>query len=357
MSTVIAVHGGAGLHTSDTEKAVKRACSRAVKQALRRAQEIDAASALELVEQAIMILEDDPCLNAGLGSNLTLDGTVECDASLMDDKSFGAVAAVAGIRNPIQLARLVHRYSLNHDPIGRIPPLTLVGDGALRFASKHSDIATVPPGSLITPKAFQDYSKWKSRLLSNSDGDLDGYREVIQDTVGAVALHGGRLAAGVSSGGILLKHPGRLGEGATFGAGCWAENYKPSTTRLKASACSLSGAGEQIIRTDLARSLGTDLGQEDIDVHQVLQLLLQDKFWKPCIEGGDVQPNAGVLLLTLDDEDKPRLWCAFTTPSMAIAYVSSTGLGKPTAMILRREEAHVRLDAQVPHIFITSISL
>lgn len=55
------------------------------------------SSALDAVISSISVLEKDACLNAGYGSNLTIDGLVECDASLMNDSGeFGGVGAVSG---------------------------------------------------------------------------------------------------------------------------------------------------------------------------------------------------------------------------------------------------------------------
>jgi len=87
-------------------------------------------------------------------------------------------------------------------------------------------------------------------------------------------------------------------------------------------ACSVSGAGEHIIRTALARSVGEAFMMfEDADPHDILHRTLVEIFWNPCRNRGEPSPNAGMILLT--KSETVRLWCAFTTPSMAIAYASS----------------------------------
>lgn len=120
----VAVHGGAGYHGVVSEQSVKSALKRACARAL-RGSPLDDSSALSIVEQAIAILEDDECLNAGYGSNLTIDGTVECDAAIMDGLSgdFASVGAVPGLKNPIKLASVLLRHSREPDSLGRIRPM------------------------------------------------------------------------------------------------------------------------------------------------------------------------------------------------------------------------------------------
>ena len=205
-------------------------------------------------------LEDDPSFNAGLGSNLTLDGTVECDAAIMNSESgaFGSVGAVSGmfhtcnksvsflrigVKNPIRLARAILDYSQIPDPLGRIPPLcvstsaytrlislfrTLVSAGAVKFASRHApQVDIVPTESLVSSEARKRWNYWKEQYGKELGPDEHGCHD-IQDTVGAVAWSSSEnIAAGVSrliridlltkaqrvcSGGLLLKHPGRVGE-------------------------------------------------------------------------------------------------------------------------------------------------
>ncbi|EIN11582.1 N-terminal nucleophile aminohydrolase [Punctularia strigosozonata HHB-11173 SS5] len=227
---VVAVHGGAGFHDPKHDKVIKEnmkaACSRGIDLLSNGSQVIDA------VEGSISMLEDTECFNAGYGSNLTWDGGVECDASLMEGTTcaFGAVGAVSGIKNPITAARRVLEHSGVQDRLGRIPPLLLVSAGAHNYAASRGCLV-IPPNELVSTRAQEEWKYWKILAQSNDTGDpIHGGAgpsrpsglDLRQDTVGAVALSEKGVAAGVSSGGLLLKMPGRIGEAAVFGAGCWA---------------------------------------------------------------------------------------------------------------------------------------
>ncbi|KAJ7838696.1 asparaginase [Mycena leptocephala] len=394
MRCYVIVHGGAGEHSKNSEPEVKKALRLACTQVLNSAasSENGKISALDLVERAIVSLEDSPLLNAGYGSNLTLSGTVECDASLMDGLTadFGSVGAVSGIKNPIRLARRILEHARVPDPLGRIPPLTLVSTGAYAFAQVGA------AESLVTPRAKKQWERWKARLDSGSSAsssssstslsapiavdidtadDEDLPIDALQDTVGALAFIGpsaenAQIASGVSSGGILLKHPGRIGEAAVFGAGCWAQAPESTSTggrrRRMGMACSVSGAGEYIVRANLARSIADALNKAsdaaedvDVDVHEVLQRVLAEEFWIPSRSPSNPDPSAGVILLTIEEDEDgeltARLWCAFTTPSMAIAYATSENPnGK--ALILRRPTAIESRANDRPRIFVTGFS-
>lgn len=118
------------------------------------------------------------------------------------------------MKNPIRLARRILEHSRTPDSLGRIPPLTLVSTGAHAFA-RSAGLDLVPPESLIAPRAQKQWGVWKARLDAPLDASMEeGTQNAFQDTVGAVAFVGasGELASGVSSGGILLKYPGRIGE-------------------------------------------------------------------------------------------------------------------------------------------------
>ncbi|TFK44390.1 asparaginase [Crucibulum laeve] len=387
MPAYVAVHGGAGVHSRKHEKEIKKALRDACTNALSAVRLTPTmTTGLAMVETAICALEDDPCLNAGYGSNLTLNGTVECDAAIMSgsSKDFGSIGAVAGVKNPIRLASLVLEHSRRPDRLGRLPPLTLASEGARAFAASHPDRVTlVTPESLITPGAQGNWKKWKERLDAPSPavGEVtrtNGIKHV-QDTVGAVVCADDGLAAGVSrygilyflvvgsyrisSGGILLKYPGRVGEAAVYGAGCWAEQ---KSTKI-GMACSVSGAGEHVVRAMLARRTSEALVAAaaegaDVDPHEILRHALVEDFWKPANERGEPDPWAGVLLLITEENEEggvsARLWCAFTSPSMAIAY-ASLECPKPKALILRRPEANsaTAASSKEPQVFITALSL
>ncbi|KAH9832184.1 nucleophile aminohydrolase [Rhodofomes roseus] len=359
---IVAVHGGAGVHSPASDTHVKKTMKIACRKALLRLQESN--SALDAVQEAVSSLEDDDCLNAGYGSNLTSNGTVECDASIMcgTTGAFGSVGAASGIKHPVKLARSVLEYSRRPDPLGRIAPLMLVADGALQFA-RSQGIAIVPPGTLVTPRAKEEWERWTTVLNSVSSSETIGGCSAdecpvlqtqvcapslvatdhsslhdVQDTVGAVACDAeGSFSAGVSSGGLLLKHPGRIGEAAMYGSGCWAAGL--SHGDVCGAACSVSGAGEHITRAALARSVVEALEVSDVDTHETIRRMLLDNLRAARHGQEEGLPQAGILLLIRERVSEgtsvPRLWCAFTTESMAIAYASSLD-PKPKALILRR---------------------
>jgi taspase (threonine aspartase 1) len=243
-------------------------------------------------------------------------------------------------------------------------PSTLASVGARTFAAAHDPaLVLVPEESQKSPKARDEWSKWKSRLSTPTqshlgdatiDTDTDDERPM-QDTVGAVVMSSEDSAAGVSSGGILLKIPGRVGEAAVFGAGCFAAKRTDPPELWRRIACSVSGTGEQIVRAALAKTLCESFIQskdEDVDVHTLIETSLS-----PCINTQQHPSaiDAGVLLITQVADSTPRLWCAFTTDSMAVAYMSSNQT-QPQVDILRKPARSSSRSTSAP-IFITSFKL
>ena len=222
MEPVLIVHGGAG-DVSQADPDGARAVAGCIV-AARAGYEILArgGSALDAVTEAVRVLEDDPQFNAGTGSVLNLDGEVECDASVMTgDGRAGAVAAVRDVRNPVRLARLVMEQT---------PHVLLAGVGAERFAAAQGAERTAP-GGLVTDPMRERWRAARARLTPGRGGG----------TVGCVARdRDGRLAAATSTGGTLLKLPGRVGDSAVIGAGTYADDA--------AGAVSCTGAGEAFIK-------------------------------------------------------------------------------------------------------------
>jgi beta-aspartyl-peptidase (threonine type) len=222
---VILVHGGAWA-VPDGEKephldGVRRAVS-AGWDVLSRG-----GSALDAVVEAVRLMESNPALNAGRGSVLNRDGEVEVDAGIMDGETLaaGAVASVQGVENPIELARKVMEST---------PHVMLVGPGAASFA-RHQGIATCDPTDLVVPRERSRWEATKKKACLQNPGD----------TVGAVACdEKGCVAAGTSTGGSLMKHPGRVGDSPVVGAGLYADN--------QLGAASSTGWGEGSIRVVLA---------------------------------------------------------------------------------------------------------
>jgi beta-aspartyl-peptidase (threonine type) len=214
------VHGGAGADPAEGEEL--RAGVQAAVLAGWRVLAED-GRALDAIEAAVRVLEDHPHFNAGHGSALTAAGTVEMDASLMegDRLNCGAVAGVSRVAHPITLARRVLDDGQH---------VLLIGEGAHAFAQSVG-VPARDPAALVTDR--------QRRRLAAHAADSRG-------TVGAVALdRHGTVAAATSTGGMVGKRPGRVGDSALIGCGTYADST------LGGVSC--TGSGEAIIRVVLAR--------------------------------------------------------------------------------------------------------
>jgi L-asparaginase / beta-aspartyl-peptidase len=223
MKWAIIVHGGA--HTIPPEKVEphKVGCLRAVDAGVALLEK--GGSALEAVEAAIRVLEDDPTFNAGHGSMLNTDGEAEMDAAIMEGEHLdaGGVAAIQGVRHPISVARRV----LDSDTV------LLSGEGAERFAAEQN-AELCDPGEMIHEEQLAEWRADKEKRGS--------------DTVGCVALDAqGNFAAGTSTGGLMHKRKGRIGDSPLVGLGLYADNT--------AGGCALTGDGESIMRLALAHRI------------------------------------------------------------------------------------------------------
>ncbi|HYW91784.1 MAG TPA: isoaspartyl peptidase/L-asparaginase [Gammaproteobacteria bacterium] len=213
--SAIVVHGGAGRLGPEHREAVLDGCRRAA--AAGRALLDDGGGALDAVQAAVRVLEDDPLFNAGRGGVLRSTGGIELDASLMDGSGqrAGAVAAVRSLANPICGARAVLEDGRH---------VLMVGPEAEDFLHS-SGLPRCDPGMLVTAA--------QARRWHESFG-----------TVGCVALDArGNLAAGTSTGGKFGDLPGRVGDSAIIGAGTWAD---------ATAAVSCTGHGEAIMRAAVA---------------------------------------------------------------------------------------------------------
>jgi beta-aspartyl-peptidase (threonine type) len=225
----IIVHGGAGAALGDADE-----FRPGVRAAVGAGWAVLAAGgrALDAVEAAVRSLEDHERFNAGRGSVLTEQGTVEMDASIMegDTLACGAVAAVSRVPNPVSLARRV---------LGDGRHVLLVADGAHAFA-RVAGLPECDPASLITDRQ-------RKRLAERAAAMQGGTRKLAPGgTVGATALdRHGTVAAATSTGGMVGKRPGRVGDSALIGCGTYADS--------SLGGVSCTGDGEAIIRVVLAR--------------------------------------------------------------------------------------------------------
>ncbi len=241
-SFVLVLHGGAGVWRNELTPEREKESREAMRAALITGHAIlrTNGTSIEAVEASIRVLEDSPMFNAGKGSVLTSDGTVEMDASIMEGatKRAGAVASVKRIQNPITAARAVMEKS---------PHVMMVGEGAETFV-KQQGAKLVPPNYFITP--FRQ-EQWKRAKLQEKKGIKGSASTVAREaigTVGAVALDRiGNLAAGTSTGGMLNKKFGRVGDSPIVGAGTYADN--------ETCAVSCTGHGEYFIRSVVAHDV------------------------------------------------------------------------------------------------------
>ncbi|KAI9744874.1 MAG: hypothetical protein M1818_001799 [Claussenomyces sp. TS43310] len=160
--SAIFVHAGAGYHSQTNEHIHLAACNDAAKVAMRVLKA--GGTAVDAVEAAIKVLEDKEITNAGYGSNLTIEGVVECDAVVVDHLGrSGGCGATAKIRNPINLARIILETSNRPLSLRRVPPNLLVGEGATDFAWEHG-LPVVPHDALVSKNSRDRYVRWRDDL-------------------------------------------------------------------------------------------------------------------------------------------------------------------------------------------------
>jgi beta-aspartyl-peptidase (threonine type) len=278
MTPTIIVHGGAKTITDDKVAANNAGCTAAAEAGW--AVLISGGTAAEAVEAAIRVLEADQTFNASIGATLNSDGEVELDAAIMEGSlSWGAVAAVQGIRHPISVARKVMDDK----------PRLLVARGAERFA--------VDCGAEMCKKddlvADEQWQEWKEE------------QKVIDrpNTVGCVALDAsGILAAGTSTGGTTKQQQGRVGDTALVGCGLYADN--------KFGGCSTTGDGESIIPVVLAKT-AIDFLSEDRHPDEAAQMAIDTLASK-------VKGEAGCILI----DRQGRVGWAYNSSHMACAYMT-----------------------------------
>jgi beta-aspartyl-peptidase (threonine type) len=251
-------------------------------------------SALDAVEEAVVILEDDETFDAGRGSFLNRDGKVQLDAFIMDGATLrgGGVGCVERIANPIRAARKILSDS---------PHVYFVAEGAERFAAEHG-IALCRNQDLIIPREVERLREFQARA---ADARTDLFAPTIShDTVGAVALDGdGNIAAATSTGGTLNKAPGRLGDSSLIGCGCYADN--------QTAAASTTGWGEPIMKLVLAKWAADRVATGSLPEWVAAEAI---NYLKDRVDG-----HGGMILL----DARGRFGIAHNTPRMAWALKTS----------------------------------
>jgi len=273
----LVIHGGAGGSSRTNRPPEREAAARATFETALRAGEAvlqTNGTALDAVVIVIKVLEDSPLFNAGCGAVLNREGFCELDAAVMDGatRRAGAVAAVRRVKNPIAAARLV---------MERTPHVLLAGAGADGFAEK-AGLAMVEPDYFITEprrKQLQQFlEREKARPRADSRSSLECAPGGV-GTVGAVAVdRHGHLAAATSTGGLVGKLPGRVGDTPLIGAGTWADDAT--------CAVSATGQGEFFIRAAVAHDIASLMAYRRLPLEKAARLVVKQKLVALGGEGG-----------------------------------------------------------------------
>lgn len=302
----VAIHGGAGGDMSRWTDKQKQVRIEGLRKALQTGVQLleKSAPAIDVVQAVVQVLEDDPNFNAGRGSVLNSVGDVSLDASIMDgsDLSCGAVANVTTARNPVQLARAVR---------DKTPHVFLCGDPADLFA-KEVGLPQEPQSYFKTEEQIESWKAWqqkqaaKGAVTSKHDHDSGKDRLYYLGTVGCVVRdQQGNLAAATSTGGLLGKRYGRVGDSPVIGAGTYAKN--------ETCAVSCTGVGELYIKHHIASAISSRMeflheSLEEATKYAIHQTLPEDS-------GG---------LIAIDSAGNISL--QFNTPVMARGQATSEGL-------------------------------
>jgi L-asparaginase / beta-aspartyl-peptidase len=323
---VLAIHGGAGtIRRADLSSEAERSYLNALDDVLRAGQRLlkQGANALDVVAEAVRLLEECPLFNAGRGAVYTHAGTHELDAAIMDGATLdsGAICCVTRIRNPVLAARAVLEHS-DH--------VLFTGPGAEAFAQRHG-VEFVDPHFFDTDARYAQLKRAKAeqRALLDHDGAAvagdAGARAAIDHapldpdtkfgTVGAVALDAqGNLAAATSTGGMTNKQPGRVGDTPLIGAGCYANNAT--------CAVSATGTGEMFIRAVAAYDVSAQMEYACATLDEATRRVVHERLARIGGSGG---------LIAVDAEGNVAL--PFNTEGMYRGYVYAHG--EPSAAIYR----------------------
>jgi beta-aspartyl-peptidase (threonine type) len=297
------LHGGAGaLKSPNTDDKTYLEHIKAVLESGR--EKLQAGmSAIESVAHCASLLEDDELFNAGKGSVLNEQGRVEMDAAIMDGKTVqaGSVAAVSNIRNPIQLATRV-MWESEH--------VMLIGEGAMQFAAKLG-LARQTDEYFHTENRLVQWKEARKRNLIGLDHDIKQYAPEAADeklgTIGAIAMDvDGNLAAATSTGGVVNKRFGRIGDSPLIGCGVFADN--------ETCAVSCTGYGEDFIRTVLAKYASDLVLLRRLNAHQAVQGTMD--YLRRKVDG-----RGGMILI----DNKGFCASGFTTEKMIRGWIEHGG--------------------------------
>jgi len=313
MKNVIVIHGGAGRYSVSLKKDEDR-ITKFIEEVLKTGWEaLINFGSLEAVYEVVSKMEESGLFNAGRGAVLNISGEVELDAAIMDGsrEDFGAVGSLKGYWNAIKLARIV---------MEKTDHVFIVGDGASRLA----EYAGLERFKEPLKKRIKQYNRLKSRMLKGKSAfwnkNIDIIKNLYGDTIGAIALdEKGHLASAVSTGGIWLKLPGRVGDSSIVGAGFYANNR---------GACVASGIGEIIARFMLCNKI-INLINGGLDADEAAKKAIHkitDKYGTG---------NCGVIALDFHG----NIGISFNTEMFIVGYIIS---GTLKSFILKNNDTTIR---------------
>jgi len=269
------IHGGSGrIHQEPLAIPKENEYRQALAEAVQKGFELlqHGETSVSAIETAIKILEDSPLFNAGCGAVFSNDEVIELDASIMDGAAFkaGAVAGVQTVKHPISAARMVMENSEH---------VMMTGRGAEKFAM-------IKGLEIVDPTYFKTEERWQQIIqIKKTEAPLLRIENSLSKfgTVGAVALDKhGRLAAGTSTGGMLNKKFGRVGDSPIIGAGTYANHI---------CAVSGTGHGEYFIRHTVARDIAALIEYKNLSVAEAAKTVL-DKVAQAGGVGGVIALDA-----------------------------------------------------------------
>lgn len=307
----LVIHGGAGTISKENLSAEKeQQYHKALQEALQLGNAMlnNNSTAIDVVEAVVKYLEDNPLFNAGKGAVMTAEGKFELDASIMDGKTLnaGAVARLSKVKNPVSAARLVMEKSQH---------VMLVGDGAEKFCKQHQ----LP---MVNAKYFKTNERWNQYLKLKEKQKHTAELKTMTvagdekfGTVGAVALdNNGNLAAATSTGGMMNKMYGRIGDSPIIGAGTYADN------RFAAISC--TGHGEYFIKAVAAYDVVALMQYSNFSVEDATRKVI---FEKLLLMGG----TGGLIAI----DAKGNIAMPFSTSGMYRGYVKAGE--KPVSFIYK----------------------
>ncbi len=304
----LVIHGGAGaMDKSRMSQEMDNSYREALQTALAAGEAIlkEGGDAPDAVIAAIQVMEENPLFNSARGAVITSEGRAELDASFMDGETLnaGAVAGITNIKSPIAAAKLVMDSSVH---------VMMAGRGAEKFAMAYG-LDTVDNQYFITAKRRQQFERRQARLKAKNDGVNKKY-----GTVGCAALDkAGNLAAGTSTGGMMYKKFGRVGDSPIIGAGTYADNAS--------CAVSCTGHGEYFIRNVVAYDVAARMTYLGESLQEAADYIVMDKLAKIKASGG---------LIAIDREGNIAM--PFNSSGMFRAYVKAGG--EPFVAIYHEEE-------------------